>query len=193
VVIEVAPERAASDAEVIARSLGEPTCFFELFDRHYRSLHRFLCARGLGDAADDLAAETFVVAFRRRSRYDGSRAEARAWLFGIAINLARNDARADRRRLRAVLRLVERPSDPHARVLDRLAAESLPLAEALNELSAEERDTLLLHACEGLSYEEVAEALAVPVGTVRSRLHRARSKVRARLELHEERGDDDAR
>ena len=192
-VIEVAPQRPASDAEVIARSVDEPTCFFELFDRHYRSLHRFLRARGLGDAADDLAAETFVVAFRRRSRYDGAHAEARAWLFGIAINLARNAARADRRRLRAVLRLAERPSDPGEELLDRVTAGSLPLAEALAELSAEERDTLLLHACEGLSYDEVAEALAVPVGTVRSRLHRARSKVRARLELYQERGDDDAR
>jgi len=62
----------------------------------------------------------------------------------------------------------------------------LPLADALAELTTAERDVLLLYACEELSYEEVARALGVPVGTVRSRLHRARAKVRAKLELHEE-------
>lgn len=183
VVIEVAHERSSTDAEVIARSLREPAHFFELFDRHYRSLHRFLQARGTGDAADDLAAETFVVAYRRRAGYDEARADARPWLLGIAINLARNEARSERRRLRAVRRVIDRPVEPHGRVLERLDAEALPLAEALAGLAPDERDVLLLYACEELTYEEIAETLGVAVGTVRSRLHRARRKVRAKLEL----------
>jgi RNA polymerase sigma factor (sigma-70 family) len=185
VVIEVAHRRTATDAEVIAQSLREPERFFELFDRHYRALHRFLRGRGAGDAADDLSAEAFLVAFRRRDRYDQSRENARPWLFGIAINLARNERRSERRRLRAMLRETDRPVEPQGRVLERLDAATLPLAEALADLTADERDVLLLYACEELSYDEVAEAVGAPVGTVRSRLHRARAKVRAKLELKE--------
>lgn len=186
VVIEVARQRSSTDAQVIARSLHEPAHFFELFDRHYRPLHRFLQARGTGDAADDLAAETFVVAFRRRADYDQSRADARPWLFGIAVNLARNEERSERRRLRAVRRIVDRPAEPHGRVLERLDAKTLPLAEALAGLAADERDVLLLYACEDLTYDEVASTLGIAVGTVRSRLHRARSKLRATLTLDDQ-------
>ena len=182
VVTEVAHQRTDTDAAVIAQSLREPARFFELFDRHYRGLHRFLRARGAGDAADDLAAETFLVAFCRRDGYDQLRENARPWLLGIAINLARNEARSERRRLHAVRRNVDRPVEPHGRVLERLDAETLPLADALADLTAVDRDALLLYACEELSYEEIAEAVGVPVGTVRSRLHRARAKVRAKLD-----------
>jgi RNA polymerase sigma-70 factor (ECF subfamily) len=181
-VIEVAAQRVDSDAEVILRSLREPNAFFDLFDRHYRPLYRFLVARGSLDIAEDVSAETFVVAFRRRADYDLRRADARSWLFGIAVNLARNHRRAEGRRARVLRRLTVRPDEPYAAVLARLDAQRLPLREALASLSPQERDLLILHACLDLTYDELAETFALPLGTVRSRLHRARAKVRRLLE-----------
>lgn len=191
-VIEGARKQPATDADVIARSMRRPECFFDLFDRHFRPLHRFLRARGAGDSADDLAAETFLVAFNKRGHYDQSRPDARAWLFGIALNLARNEARASRRSMRLLPQLAERPVEPQAQVLERLTTRAWALGEALADLTSEERDVLLLYACEGLSYAEVGEAVGCELGTVRSRLHRARTKVRHRLTIDEDRGGNDA-
>ena len=191
--IGVADNGALSDADLIEESLRTPARFFELFDRHFQPLHRFLLARGMGDGAADLAAETFVVAFRRRASFEPRRADARPWLFGIALNLARNEARSERRRLQALPRLVEPAHASEADVVERLDRQAMPLRAALNSLSDDERDVLLLYAGEDLSYEEIAEALQIAVGTVRSRLHRARMKVRARLEAHEEGVGADAR
>jgi RNA polymerase sigma factor (sigma-70 family) len=181
VVIALAVANTTTDAYVIRQSLHTPECFFELFERHFHAMHRFMCARGAGEAAEDLASETFLVAYRRRASYDLSRPDARPWLFGIGINLARNAARSHRRGLRAFSGALERPVEPHDGVAERIDARRLRLAEALDALTAEERDALVLFACEELSYDEIAEVLAVPVGTVRSRLHRARMKVRASL------------
>ena len=186
VMIGIARERALSDSDLIEESLRNPARFFELFDRHFQSLHRFLLARGLGDAAADLASETFVVAFRRRASFDQSRPDARPWLFGIALNLARNEVRSERRRLRVLPRLAERADTSDAEVVERLDSQAMPLREALAGLSDEERDVLVLYAGEEMTYEEIADALAIAVGTVRSRLHRARMKVRAKLEQDEE-------
>jgi len=184
--IGIARERVLSDSDLIGESLRSPAVFFELFDRHFQPLHRFLQARGVGDGAADLAAETFVVAFRRRASFDRGRADARPWLFGIALNLARNEARSERRRLRALPSLVERPDATDADVVARLDSQAMPLREALAGLAEDERDVLLLYAGEELTYEEIADALGVAVGTVKSRLHRARTKVRAKLEQHQE-------
>jgi DNA-directed RNA polymerase specialized sigma24 family protein len=94
----------ASDADVIAASRIDAARFGEIFDRYFADIDRYL-ARRVGQAiADDLAAETFVIAFRARARYDPSAADARAWLFGIAANLARRHFRSERRRLRAYAR-----------------------------------------------------------------------------------------
>lgn len=191
--IGTAPAVPASDGEVIAASRRDPSRFFELFDRHFQSVYRFLLARGRGDSAADLAAETFVVAFRRRSSFEHGRADARPWLFGIALNLARNEARSERRRLRALPRLVERPHEAEADIVERLDRRALPLDKALASLTVEERDVLLLFAGAELTYEEIATAVGVAVGTVRSRLHRARLKVREQLQEHQKGMDDDAR
>ncbi|MGW7547994.1 RNA polymerase sigma factor [Streptomyces sp. NPDC054770] len=179
-------DREDSDARVIARSRDEPEQFAVLFDRHADAVHRY-AARRLGpEAAEDLMAETFVTAFQRRHTYDLARADARPWLFGIATNLVGRHRRAEARRFKALSRLPE-PVEHEEPVADRAVARAgatgvrRELAAALGGLSARHRDVVLLVAWAGLDYEEAAEALGVPVGTIRSRLHRARSRLREAL------------
>jgi RNA polymerase sigma-70 factor (ECF subfamily) len=141
-------------------------------------------ARRLGeDSAEDLTADVFLKAFDKRARYDRSYPDARPWLYGIAANLLRRHRRAEERRLRAYAREAgRRPAahdDDDAR-LDCQAARPA-LAEALAALSADEREALLLYAWVEMSYEEIARTLGVPVGTVSSRLNRARRRVRHAL------------
>jgi RNA polymerase sigma factor (sigma-70 family) len=171
-----------SDAELIERSLREPEAFAVLFDRYVAHIHYYV-ARRLGTAAaDDLVAETFLVAFRRRRTYDLHRPQARPWLYGIATTLIARQRRHEQRLYRALARTgVDPLPEPIAdQVVRRVAAQGQQrlLAAALAGLAQGDREVLLLVAWGGLSYQEVAEALQVPVGTVRSRLHRARRKVR---------------
>jgi RNA polymerase sigma-70 factor (ECF subfamily) len=171
----------ASDAAVIASSLTDSSRFGELFDRHYAEIHRYLGRRVGAALADELAAETFVRAFGARARYDREAGDARPWLFGIAANLVRRHWRTERRRLRAYARTGSDPlRDDSSDVERRLdaAAAAPQLAAALASLSAGEREVLLLFAWADLSYEEISNALGIPVGTVRSRLSRARAHVR---------------
>jgi RNA polymerase sigma factor (sigma-70 family) len=169
-----------ADAAVIARSVDEAPVFALLFERHFSLVYRFLSLRAGEEPAGDLAAETFEVAFRRRADYDPARPDARPWLLGIAANLARQEHRRERRRRDVRLRLsfersVESIDDAEGR------ADIRELRAALLELGPEERDLLLLFACVELSYGEIAEALSLPIGTVRSRIHRLRHKLRGRL------------
>ena len=142
--------------------------------------------RRLGqDAADDIVAETFLLAFRQRDSYDQARADARPWLYGIATNLIGRHRRAEIRLYRALARTGANPvMEPFTdRVDDRVSAStaSRRLAASLARLPEELRDTLLLVAWSDLSYQEAATALGIPVGTVRSRISRARSKLRRAL------------
>lgn len=184
-----------TDAQVIAASHGDPTVFALVFDRHYDSVHRYLARRVGIDLADDLAAETFTTAFDVRRRYGTEYPDARPWLFGIATNLVRHHRRGEARRLRAYARL-DRPAEAEGGlegVDARLDAERMgpALAEALTRLSDGDRDTLLLFAWADLRYEEIAVALRVPVGTVRSRLNRARRRLRELLGASGQYLDDD--
>jgi RNA polymerase sigma factor (sigma-70 family) len=175
-----APSDATTDAAVITRSLAHPQVFATVFDRHYDAIHQYLARRGGLDLADDVAAQTFMVAFERRASFRAAAAPtARPWLFGIATNLLRNRRRAERRALSALAEVAA-----SALVTGQNAAfpESGHLGDALASLDADQRDALLLYAWEGLRYEEIAVALGVPVGTVRSRLARARARLRAALE-----------
>jgi RNA polymerase sigma factor (sigma-70 family) len=147
--------------------------FEELFERQFDSVYGYLARRVGPELGRDLASETFTRAFAARKRYDPARGEARAWLFGIANNLLRRHYRDEERRLRAFAR-VDVATDA--------ASPDLTLADALATLAQEERDVLLLFAWADLRYAEIATALGVPIGTVRSRLHRARAHVRAALE-----------
>jgi RNA polymerase sigma-70 factor (ECF subfamily) len=174
-----------TDAEVIEASRSDPPRFGVVFDRHFGALHRYLRRRVGKDLADELAAETFTQAFAARYRYDGAQSNARPWLFGIAANLLRRHARSERRRLLAYTRTGVDPvsaSDEEA-AADRLDAEAAgrTIALALAGLSSGQREVLLLLAWAELSYEEIGLALGLPVGTVRSRLSRARSRMRELL------------
>jgi RNA polymerase sigma factor (sigma-70 family) len=176
-----------TDAEAIAASFEDPESFAEVFDRHFPPLHRFVRRRVGRELAEDIAAETFAVAFRQRSRYDGS-PDARAWLFGIAVNLLRRHHRTERRELLAFARSpAESGVDMGlAGAEDRLDAVALrrTLALALSTLREPDRDVMLLFAWADLSYEEIARALSIPVGTVRSRLHRGRRRLRGVLRAY---------
>jgi RNA polymerase sigma-70 factor (ECF subfamily) len=185
-VIDARPGRQASDAAVIERSWQEADCFAVLFDRYYAHIHAY-AARRLGPGlADDVAAETFLVAFTRRERYDISRHDARPWLYGIASNLIARHHRAEVRRYRALARAgVDDVSEGHADlVAGRLDAQAYrrPLAAALAAIPAQDRDVLLLVAWAELTSEEAGQALGIPAGTVRSRLHRARRQIRGALD-----------
>ncbi|MEN3536615.1 RNA polymerase sigma factor [Microbispora sp. ZYX-F-249] len=189
------PEGAEpSDAGLIEASLTTPERFAGVFDRHADEIHAYAGRRLGPEHADDVTAETFLVAFRKRHRYDTSRPDARPWLYGIAGNLISGHRRSEVRRLRALARAPrdadERGFHDEDRGAERASAAALrpALAAALARLSAAERDLLLLVAWADLSYEEAAEALRIPIGTVRSRLHRVRAKLRRHLDLPEENG-----
>jgi RNA polymerase sigma-70 factor (ECF subfamily) len=147
--------------------------FEALFEDHFDSIYAYLARRVGPEIARDLAAETFTRAYAGRKRFDPERGEPRAWLFGIANNLLRHHYRDEERRLRAFARVELPPRDG--------APEEPSVAEALAVLSREERDVLLLFAWADLSYEQIADALGLPVGTVRSRLNRARTRMREEL------------
>ena len=175
----------ADDATVIQLSRHEPEQFTVLFRRHAPHIQRYVIRRLGPDAADDIVAETFLLAFRRRDRYDPARADARPWLYGIATNLISHHRRAEVRLYRALARTGADPvCAPFTdRVDDRVSAGQAGqlIATALAGLPAALRDTLLLAAWSDLSYEQIALALDVPVGTVRSRLSRARTRLRRTL------------
>jgi RNA polymerase sigma-70 factor (ECF subfamily) len=175
-----APE---SDATAIAASMADPGRFGVLFDRHATVLLRYLVRRVGPDAADNMLGEVFRIAFERRSTFDHTRADARPWLYGIATNLLANRRRQEARRLRATARLVaQRTANSAAEddLADTLDARDLwpVVADAIAALPDLERDVLLLHVWEELSYADIAASLGVPIGTVRSRLNRARTKLR---------------
>jgi RNA polymerase sigma-70 factor (ECF subfamily) len=174
-----------SDAEVIDRAGQRPEAFAALFDRHYRRIYAYAARRLGAGLAEDIAAETFLIAFDRRGAYDRTRADAAPWLYGIAANLIARHARAEARQLRALARssaveVVEWDGDAVAVRLDAAAVRDR-LAAALAALPAGEREVLLLVAWAGLSGQDAAAALDIPAGTARSRLHRARAQMRAAL------------
>ena len=180
------PPTPPGDAFAIDASRSDPPAFAAVFDRHWARIHRYCVVRA-GSPGEDVAAETFRVAFDQRDRYDG-RADAAPWLFGIATNLLRELFRRSARAGHALQRSLAEPAeDPFDEALNRVEAERLgpELAAVLSRITPVERDALLLHACAELTYEEIARATAVPIGTVRSRIHRARTRVRAQLELLE--------
>lgn len=177
-------DRSTTDSALISASAEAPEDFAAIFDRHFDAVYAYLQRRIGRDLAEELCAETFLVAFDARERYDPSRGEARPWLLGIATNLLRRHWREEVRELRAYARSAVDPVlDAFDGVEERLDAsgERRRLVEGLAELRGPERDALLLAAWADLSYSEIASALEVPVGTVRSRLSRARERISASL------------
>jgi len=183
--VEVRP-----DADVFEASLRVPSEFGEIFDRHGRTIHRFLARRVGAQSAEQLLGETFRIAFERRATFDARRGTVRPWLYGIATNVVRRHRRDEKHRFRALATLAGQAtrdgSHEDATVAAADAASQLALvAQAVLDLADDERDVLLLFATEELSYDDIAAALDLPVGTVRSRLHRARAKVRSALDATE--------
>jgi RNA polymerase sigma-70 factor (ECF subfamily) len=171
------------DASVIADSLGDPTCFEILLERHFVRLLDYLTRRVGSQVAADLVADTFERAFRNRARFANTDGSALPWLYGIAGNLVRMHRRTEARRLRALAREARsrRPATPDPPATD--GGLDAVLLEALAGLSQPLREVLLLHAWGELSNEEIAVALGVSPEAVRTRLHRARSRVAARIGL----------
>jgi RNA polymerase sigma factor (sigma-70 family) len=174
--------RAEPDAVLIRRSWHEPDRFADVFDRHYDGIHAFATRRLGAGLADDVASETFLIAFDRRRRYDVAQPSARPWLLGIAANLIARHHRAETRRYRAFARAaVLDTAEGHADRIVHSVALRATLAKALLEIERRDREVLLLVAWAGLTPDEAARALDIPAGTARSRLHRARRRTRAAL------------
>ncbi|WP_433005893.1 RNA polymerase sigma factor [Kribbella sp. CA-294648] len=176
-----------ADGELI-RTASDPAEFAQLFDRYAVKIHRYVARRLGRTEADDLLGQTFLIAFERRHRYSGTADGALPWLYGIATNLIHRRRRDEVRQYRAYARSepagFDQQGDPLAtEVAARVDAASASrlLNGVLAGLRQVERDVLLLYAWEDLSYAEIAEALSLPIGTVRSRLHRARRALRSAL------------
>jgi RNA polymerase sigma factor (sigma-70 family) len=172
----------ATDAAVIAASGADPEAFAVIFDRHADEMHRY-AARRLGrQAAADVVSEVFLAAFRNRGRYQPDRPDARPWLYGITTRVISQHLRSEGRRAQALAATPVPPPDefPADDITDRISAERLRPAVlgVLSRLSPADRELVLLVAWAELSYEQAAQALKIPIGTVRSRLHRIRAKVR---------------
>jgi RNA polymerase sigma factor (sigma-70 family) len=175
-----------TDTEIIRASWRDPDRFGALYDRYAGPLYGYACLRVGRATAEDVVADTFLAAFAQRRRYDLSRRDARPWLFGILSNKISDRGRAERIHYRAHARAWQSPVPENLadRVADRVTAESQRgrLAMALSRLNPADRHVLLLVAWGQLTYDEVAQALGIPAGTVASRLNRARRKVRAALD-----------
>lgn len=168
-----------SDEAALRASLADSARFAMLFERHVDVIHRYLSFRVGQDLAEDLTAETFARAFAGRRRYQVDRGSVKAWLFGIATNLVRENHRDEQKRIRALALSNEDLrccTDGVGQV-----AERLRLAAALASLKPEWRSVVLVIGIGGLSYEETAAALHIPIGTVRSRYSRARNQLAASL------------
>ena len=174
-----------TDAELweLARH-AQADAFGILFDRHANAVYAYCLGRTANTAvAEDLTSITFLEAWRRRGEVRLSGDSARPWLLGVATNVLRNERRSLRRHRRALARL-DLPTEPsfaedaEARVDDE--REMRLLRATLSELSEIDREILALYAWANLTYAELAVALDLPVGTVRSRLARARARVEER-------------
>lgn len=176
-----------SDADVIDESLCDSSRFGEVFDRHAEAIFRFLGRRIGPVEAGDVLGDVFLAAFETRDRYDSKYASALPWLYGIASNVLGKRFRQRASELRMLERMVAQNDleDPADAVLASLDAqmELRSMTKVLQELPPGEREALLLYAWEALTYEEVATALGIPVGTVRSRLNRVRQRLRAATDL----------
>jgi RNA polymerase sigma factor (sigma-70 family) len=179
-------EADLTDGEAIARSQRTPELFAVVFDRHQASVHAYATRRVGRETADDVLAEVFLAAFASRKRFDPAFESALPWLYGIAANVLKRQwrrlAAADRLHRSAALHVEVADSHEDA-VAGRLdsAAHWAVVRDVLDELTDGDREAILLFAWEELTYPEIAVAMGIPVGTVRSRIHRARARLRHAL------------
>jgi RNA polymerase sigma factor (sigma-70 family) len=172
-----------SDGELFRRSARDPEVFEEIFERHAASVWSYARRRIGADAAEDVVADAFLIAFARRESFDPAYDSARPWLIGIATNLIRHRLRDERAHLAAIGKVSEPPPVDEFDDPGRFDAQRMRplLVDGLMSLSNDDRETFLLVALGELTYAEAALALGVPVGTVRSRMHRIRRVLRERI------------
>ena len=169
-----------NDSDIISRSITEPALFAQIFERHAATIGGYTRRRIGLDAVDDVLSETFLVAFRKRASFDLEADSARPWLLGIATRVMHRHRQAEEREWRASASAPARSMASHEDRSDaRLDASTAvrDLGPRIAALSQRERDVLLLYAWGDLSYEQIADALQIPIGTVRSRLNRVRKKL----------------
>ncbi|MFI6094569.1 RNA polymerase sigma factor [Lentzea sp. NPDC051213] len=165
--------------------LDEPA-LLDLYETTAERLHRYVAGRVGPDAAQDVVSEAFLVLWDKRAGQVYEADAVRAWLYGVATNLLRHHVRAEERKLRAWNRVhAARTTEDDIGERASAAADadllSGPLTGWLADLRLEEREVLLLTAWAELTPTEIGVALDVPVATVRTRLHRARARLRTRL------------
>lgn len=175
------------DQSDILASLVDPARFAAVFERHVDGIYRYHARRVGPLDAEDLTAETFADAFRHRARFEPDRGSARAWLFGIATNLLLHHHRGESRRLAAHGRIVTVTMSESAEngLVDKLD-NAARIDAALSAIGPQLRDVVMLIAVAELTYDEAAVALDIPIGTVRSRLWRARRELREALDVSED-------
>lgn len=166
------------EADLSRAMAGDRDAMARLVNEHYDAVYRF-CARRVGpEMALDMAQETFIIADRTLRTFEG-RSSLSSWLFGIAQNCIRNANR--KRRIEPVDWIEDCPVESHEKqLIDREA-----LRKAILALSDEHREVVLLHEVDGLTYDEAAQVLGVPAGTVKSRLHHAFIALRRSLHSSE--------
>jgi RNA polymerase sigma factor (sigma-70 family) len=184
-------------AQILISSVTEPSSFSLIFDRYSALIGRFLASRVEASMVEDLLVETFLQAFRSRHRFDQSRFAGatdkdpvRNWLFGVASNVVRHHRRSEVRMLTAHERFLrQQMTEPRVESAHAFQEEELVqpihqaaiLIPALAKLPANQREVLFLRAWADLSDVEIASALGVAEGTVRSRLTRARATLKKKM------------
>lgn len=168
--------------QLLARAADDPQMFSPLVEAFGPDIWKYL-ARRCPDAADDLLSDVWLQAFAARATYRVSRGSARGWFFGIARNVLFSHFRREAGPKRQIAGNQDALTDIWAAVDDRLVASAAApaLRAALEGLPAGEREVVLLAAWEQLSPSESGQVLGIPAGTVRSRLHRARTRLREHL------------
>jgi RNA polymerase sigma factor (sigma-70 family) len=181
---------ASTDAAIISESVDDPQFFSLIVERHTTAVFRYLASRVDRATSEDLLADVFEVAFQTRGRYDTRYENALPWLLGIATNVVRHHRRSTMRHASMVRRVTQLHgrSSESSTAGDAVAAtaelddEMQCVRRALAGLSERHRQVLVLSAGLSLSYVDIAQTLGIRVGTVRSRLSRARRKLRELLE-----------
>lgn len=175
------PPIGPSDADLWRRMRADDADAVRLlFARHGPRIHRYATRRtGDPSSADDITAVVFLEAWRRRASIDLEHHSAAPWLYGVANNVIRHWHRSRRHHASALERLSALPPASPALVERQVqaAADAAQVLEQIRRLPARERDVLVLSVWEGLSHAEVAIALGTTVGTVKSRLSRARARL----------------
>jgi RNA polymerase sigma factor (sigma-70 family) len=170
----------STDGEIIRQSWETPAAFAELYDRHAAAIHRY-AVRRIAEGADDIMSETFLVAFEKRLSFDESKDDALPWLYGISTVLLNRHRRQEAVAWRGLVADASAaPTHPTDDADEKLDADRAigKLASAIYRMKPRDLNALLLYAWGDLDYAGVAEAMGIPVGTVRSRINRARRQLR---------------